>query len=320
MYNVRSYIVTKYPDDPLPEGNPREFNEQAPSEISYPNPTESESLESLMQEAERGSFDHDESSEAATGEDLSGNDAEIDPPSETDSTTPRGEPTEPEKPQKRSWPDYVRWGFSAKNGSVRFIKLLLDESKASKDVNKETRKQLFLLKRTLLDDNGTGTIIERELDVIVDFLSSLMLHAQEQLQADGYLRADDTVEIVFAVPVAWTQKACRIMESAILEAMTRAGLPTDSIINGDGLLIVSEPEAGATYMLTNEPKIMPHNTFVLVDAGGGTTDATTFGVSQTYPLSLVRETVSPSGQTLFVSCCGRLLLTTMKVYESVPPT
>lgn len=42
--------------------------------------------------------------------------------------------------------------------------------------------------------------------------------------------------------------------------------------------------------------IQPRDTFVLLDAGGGTVDAITYTVDSSYPLRLKTETVTPGGE------------------------
>ncbi|EMR66716.1 putative hsp70 family protein [Eutypa lata UCREL1] len=87
------------------------------------------------------------------------------------------------------------------------------------------------------------------------------------------------------------------MQVALTSAMRRAnfrgvGLETNSIEN---LFLVSEPEAAAACVLELEPTIKPDDTFVLLDAGGGTVDANTYTVNQTMPLRLSSEVVLPGG-------------------------
>jgi hypothetical protein len=139
-------------------------------------------------------------------------------------------------------------------------------------------------------------IIQKPLDVIVDFLTSLMRHAKSEIERAGF---DDSykTEIVLCVPAIWTQKALRDMQGALAKAMALAGFPgvdpdTNTI---DNLFIVSEPEAAAAFVLTNERDISPGDTFVLLDAGGGTVDANTYTVSTAIPLRLTREVVQPGG-------------------------
>ena len=68
----------------------------------------------------------------------------------------------------------------------------------------------------------------------------------------------------------------------------------------DNLFIVSEPEAAATYVLADvkhqDDKLLPGEVFVLLDAGGGTVDATTYRVTQTHPLRLKEEVVHVGGE------------------------
>lgn len=44
--------------------------------------------------------------------------------------------------------------------------------------------------------------------------------------------------------------------------------------------------------------VKPGETFVIVDAGGGTVDVATYTVDKQYPLRLKKEAVAPDGENL----------------------
>lgn len=157
--------------------------------------------------------------------------------------------------------DSFRWGYSAHEAWGRSathaganskplsrFKLLLDDSPRTEAIRAD-------LGRTL-DELKTKKIIQKPLDVIVDFLTSLMRHAKSEIKRAGF---DDSykTEIVLCVPAIWTQKALRDMQGALGKAMTLAGFPGIDTDNNtiDNLFIVSEPEAAAAFVLTNERDI-----------------------------------------------------------------
>ncbi|KAI1775051.1 hypothetical protein F4818DRAFT_451981 [Hypoxylon cercidicola] len=185
------------------------------------------------------------------------------------------------------------WGrpathFRQTSKAMSRFKLLLDQSPETQVLRNSLRSTLKHL--------TSKKIVESEVGVIADFLTCLLRHAKSQLQS---LRIYDDyqVEIVLCVPAIWTQKACRDMQMALLTAMKSAEFkgvhPSHQAI--ENLFIVSEPEAAAAFILDTEPNIQAGQTFVLLDAGGGTVDANTYTVSQTQPLRLSDEIVEPGG-------------------------
>ncbi|KAL2141237.1 hypothetical protein VTI28DRAFT_2650 [Corynascus sepedonium] len=185
------------------------------------------------------------------------------------------------------------WGRSAthadpRNKPLARFKLLLDNTSRTEAIRNELNITLQELKRR--------RIIRDPRDVIVDFLTCLLRHAKAELENAGF---DDSykLETILCVPAIWSQKACRDMQTAMAKAMGQAGFPGVDIQNNniDNLFIVSEPEAAAAFVLANSRDIEPGDTFVLLDAGGGTVDANTYTVSATTPLRLTREVVPPGG-------------------------
>ncbi|KAI1373890.1 hypothetical protein F4677DRAFT_461746 [Hypoxylon crocopeplum] len=175
------------------------------------------------------------------------------------------------------------------------FKLLLDTS----EVTDEVRKHLS----PTLEELMKKKIIMNPLSPIADYLTCLLRHTEAKLRSKGVDESYD-IEIVLCVPPIWSQRACRDMQAAMSSAVQTSGFlgigiesddmetPNTSIEN---LFIVSEPEAAAAYVLMDNPGIKPHDTFVLLDAGGGTVDANTYTVSQTTPLRLKQELVEPDG-------------------------
>ncbi|KAI1758498.1 hypothetical protein GGR53DRAFT_516970 [Hypoxylon sp. FL1150] len=177
--------------------------------------------------------------------------------------------------------------FKQTSKALNRFKLLLDDGQ-TQGIRNSLRSTVKYL--------STKKIVESEVGVIADFLTCLLRHAKSQLQLLR-LYDDYRVEMVLCVPAIWTQKACRDMQMALLIAMKMAEFkgvnPSHQAI--ENLFIVSEPEAAAAFTLDTQPNIQAGQTFVLLDAGGGTVDANTYTVSQTQPLRLSEEVVQPGG-------------------------
>ena len=75
------------------------------------------------------------------------------------------------------------------------------------------------------------------------------------------------------------------------------------------IFIVSEPEAAAQYViasLDSDHRLKQDEVFIILDAGGGTVDITTYRVTsnKTGPLRLQGEVIAPDG-----ALCGSSLIT-----------
>ncbi|KAI0433147.1 hypothetical protein F5Y09DRAFT_299802 [Xylaria sp. FL1042] len=187
--------------------------------------------------------------------------------------------------------------FRRTSKAMNRFKLLLDHSEKTEVVRKSLRPTL----RQLISRN----IVESEVQVIADFLTYLLRHVKNQLQSLR-LYDDYQMEMVLCVPAIWTQKACRDMQVALLAAMKSAEFKGVELSGCaiENLFLVSEPEAAAAFVLDTDPDIHAGQTFVLLDAGGGTVDANTYTVSQTQPLRLSEEVVSPGGNSSRGGLCG----------------
>ena len=139
-------------------------------------------------------------------------------------------------------------GAAAAGRPLSRFKLLLDDSPRTAAIRADLCRTLNELK--------AKRILQKPLDVIVDFLVPLLRHAKVELEQAGF---DDSwkTEVVLCVPAIWTQKACRDMQGALGKAMALAGFPGVDTENNsiDNLFIVSEPEAAAAYVLTSERDI-----------------------------------------------------------------
>ncbi|KAF5572636.1 Hsp70 chaperone protein [Fusarium pseudocircinatum] len=209
-----------------------------------------------------------------------------------------------------------RWGYqvhevwnrasthsNTTNQPLSRFKLLLDNSEMAESVKRDVRETVNTLRRR--------NIIQGPLHVIADFLTYLLGHTRSQLLRQGF---DDSYEkeMILCVPARWTQKACRDMQSCLAAAMKRASFTGADLQNKsiDNLFIVSEPEAAAAHMLSTSAEIKAGDCFVLLDAGGGIVNASTYRVSMERPLRLETEIVAPGGILYYGNAWSLLLIVT----------
>lgn len=119
---------------------------------------------------------------------------------------------------------------------ISMSKLFLDNSQNTEELRDGLVQSLKLLK--------LNRAINKEEDVITDYLTQLFKHAKEQLSSLYNLDDSCTVEHVLCVPNTWSPRALRIMQECIQTATRVSAL--GSLNN---LFIVSEPEAAATFVL-----------------------------------------------------------------------
>ncbi|GFF41245.1 predicted protein [Aspergillus udagawae] len=192
-----------------------------------------------------------------------------------------------------------RWGFSvpehfktpdADRSNLRRItrsKLLLDKT----DFTRELREQLQITAKEL----EALEIITNSLDLIVDFLTHLLTHTKAQLIKSHGFDDRDSVEWVLCVPVVWRRRAVRKMQDALIEASRRSLFGRTISNSVENLYIVSEPEAAAAHVLASTREVKAGDSFMILDAGGGTVDAVIYKLRNTEPLQLEREAVKPEG-------------------------
>jgi molecular chaperone DnaK (HSP70) len=118
--------------------------------------------------------------------------------------------------------------------------------------NEETSQHHVIEALRQLGENNPGRKIqvhEMLLLVTIDYLTRLLKHAKSQIMQERFTITSS--EIVICVPVIWGQRAIRNMQTCMSTAAKLAGFP--GIRNEDdcigNVFIVSEPEAGATWLL-----------------------------------------------------------------------
>ncbi|KAF9887626.1 hypothetical protein FE257_009719 [Aspergillus nanangensis] len=194
------------------------------------------------------------------------------------------------------------WGYGVKKAMMhlenvedthkqvlRRFKLLLDNSRLTRPIRTGLEVTVGKLQEhNIITSRG-------KTDIIADFLEHLFRHTRDRMQIKyGYV-SGESVEFVLSIPAIWTRKACRVMQTAMTAALHRTRFITAHFHDVDNLVIVHEPEAAAAYALTQCREIKAGESFVLLDAGGGTVDAITYKVASNTPVRLEREAVAPSG-------------------------
>ncbi|KAL9071920.1 MAG: hypothetical protein Q9157_005286 [Trypethelium eluteriae] len=264
---------------------------------------------------------------------------------EQDSESPIGPlPTRPERRSRKrprragqqTWTrqGHVEWGYQVhriqKNPHeirskeieiVRLIKLSLGDEQADEadDANKQSGEPGGVPTKRLRDvqqelREQVSRLQDRKAikclnDILTDYLVRLLSHAKTILRKNEGLTDDTQIEYVLCVPVSWSQVASLTMHNVMAEAVRVSGLGTllgDAIIAD--LFIVSEPEAAAQFVLASlgeKGRLRQNQTFILLDAGGGTVDVTTYKVTSdgNGPLRLQGEMI-PAGGAL----CGSSLI------------
>nr|KMM71950.1 Hsp70-like protein [Coccidioides posadasii RMSCC 3488] len=170
---------------------------------------------------------------------------------------------------------------------IHRFKLLLDRGELTRTIREELAPTVQTLKER--------KIIKGEIDLIADFLTKLFSHTKHQMRRQYQYEGTESIKFVLCIPAIWSQKACRVMQTAMTTALQRVEFITEAFHDVDNLLIVHEPEAAAFYVLAESRDIELGEAFVLLDAGGGTVDAVTYKVTSTLPLKLEREAGTPGG-------------------------
>jgi hypothetical protein len=232
--NIR--VISPYPGDPMIGGHP---SMQVPTESWYPTKDQMESLENAAGHCfSKNGHLKSETAESSDSEE----DDEI-----RETTVDGGSLMDLDKSPDSDPSTKVTWGYGVQSlirqdvdlrGYKRVLKskLLLDASNNTQQARNEllpVLKAIKLAKKIKEDD-----------DVIADFLACLFSHAKEQLARDDSIPVGIPIEHVLSVPVVWSAKACRRMQVAMENAITRTTFGTMQ-----DLFFVSEPEAAAQYIV-----------------------------------------------------------------------
>ncbi|KAF4988537.1 hypothetical protein FGRMN_9720 [Fusarium graminum] len=131
--------------------------------------------------------------------------------------------------------------------------------------------------------------------VTIDFLTQLLKHARRLIMEERLNITSS--EIIICVPVIWSQRALRDIQTCMSIAAKLAGFP--GVKHEDDCIatafIVSEPEAAATWLLAHGSTIRRGDIFTILDAGGATCDALSYIVTRETPVRLERQPNPHSG-------------------------
>ncbi|KAL7948670.1 hypothetical protein V8C42DRAFT_351698 [Trichoderma barbatum] len=170
------------------------------------------------------------------------------------------------------------WGAEAGStvGKVAEIKLLLDTSQPRPkylpniDVESEISK-----------------LPKPPVEIAADFIRAIHKHAileMEKTLTAEYV-ASCLKDYVMTVPAVWSDAA----KNATLQAAELAGLSP--------VHLIKEPEAAALWTTKKlDITLLPGDSFVVCDAGGGTVDLITYEVEETLPQIHVKELVPGAGR------------------------
>ncbi|RYP45715.1 hypothetical protein DL768_007979 [Monosporascus sp. mg162] len=133
--------------------------------------------------------------------------------------------------------------------------------------------------------------------LIQDYLSGLLEHLFATTGGEVGPIDGTSVEFILTVPAIWTEKATQ----RTIKALERA----QKFSRGAPVSVVSEPEAAAIYTLHRATRhgMKVGESFVVVDAGGGTVDLITYTINSLNPTLEVTESALGSG-----GMCGSSLL------------
>ncbi|KAI1423137.1 hypothetical protein F5Y12DRAFT_759014 [Xylaria sp. FL1777] len=192
----------------------------------------------------------------------------------------------------------LSWGFKIPAGveAIEWFKLLL--------LNDEDL-QSHLRGSSHLDDakKSLSRLRKNAVQLVGDYLKALWDHALEQIcNAKGQIVIDGMpIEVVLTVPAIWSDYA----RGRMREAVELAGILKHRIAGKTTLSFISEPEAAAIATLPeleNRGDLQSGDSFVVLDAGGGTVDIISYKMNKLEPLS-VSECVEGEG-----ALCGGTFL------------
>jgi len=149
----------------------------------------------------------------------------------------------------RTVPATQYWGFSVQQKlsmmdiprnearPLTRFKLNLEQKKETEDLRTDLK--------TILKALRSKKIINSDTDIYTHYLTHLLKHTKEQLLFSNELHQDMVAQFVLCVPAKWPMNACRIMQTALEEAVKEAGLGEQANRSVYNMFMISEPEAAA---------------------------------------------------------------------------
>lgn len=182
----------------------------------------------------------------------------------------------------------MRWGFELDPHDLRlrYLKLRLDERQ---DYPLCVSKEII---DNLLKQSGVNVA-----EAVSDYMSAVFRRAREAMVArfGEDMVSNTPIKVMVTVPAVWSDAA----KDATLKAAEKAGM-------GTNIHMISEPEAAANYAINSIDRqrklLKTSDTFIILDAGGGTSDLISYFISSLAPLRL-EEAASGIG-----SLCGGAFL------------
>ena len=212
------------------------------------------------------------------------------------------------------------WGFAippeADPQTLRWLKLLLepDFSWSASSLAKELVDPIPT--NRLLEDLGLSP-----LEAATTFLRLFWQHVEQQIIREHSEQTYKLAEkhVVLTVPAVWSDAA----KQNTFNMAEGAGLGRKDL----NLSTVAEPEAAAIAVLRNRSRaetLEEGDCFIVVDAGGGTVDLTSYMMRKKYPLTLTEATVGNGDVcgAVFLEANFRKLLRTYlgdQVYDNLDP-
>ncbi|KAM0555858.1 hypothetical protein ACHAPJ_006257 [Fusarium lateritium] len=180
---------------------------------------------------------------------------------------------------------------------VYHFKTLFGEGKNQSKLRKHCEESLRNLHRHTVDRSKFAPK-KVLIPVTIDFLTFLLQQAKTEILKHGYELTGPT-EMILCIPHIWSQEPCTNMQDCMAKALDRVDFPGVDIHYSSisKVFLTSEPEAAATCVFTSVADINQDETFLLIDAGGGTVDAIMYTVTGQAPLRLKQEVVQPGGDT-----------------------
>jgi Flp pilus assembly CpaE family ATPase len=126
------------------------------------------------------------------------------------------------------------------------IKLNLVSESETDHIRNELRSTLTALRKR--------GIIDKDTDIYRHYLMHLLNHTKEQLISSNELQQDMLIEFVLCVPAKWPVTACRIMQTALEEAVKDVGLSKNAEAAAECILA----EAGRELYVSFPDHQRPH--------------------------------------------------------------
>ncbi|KAI1479726.1 hypothetical protein F4774DRAFT_425652 [Daldinia eschscholtzii] len=194
----------------------------------------------------------------------------------------------------------IVWGLETedKQNVISWFKLLLVDYDELQPEFRDS-KQVQEAKRLM------GVLGKTPVQVVADFLGKIFKHVVSYMgreKSDDFVKANP-FHVVITVPAIWKGRALTRMQEAVELSDILRDRPND--VPKTTVRFTTEPEAAALATLPELKKwdtLLPGNSFVVADLGGGTIDCASYVVNDNEPFEL-REIVEGDG-----ALCGASFL------------